>query len=56
MKNGIKERTDCQKETEANPDNMEAIDRAIAVLEQMIAMTKTNEEKMEDKDLEANPE
>jgi hypothetical protein len=39
------ERTVCQEATEANPEKMEPIYRAIAILE-----------KMEDTDLKANPE
>jgi hypothetical protein len=35
---------------------METTDRMIAVLEQMIAMTKANQEKMEATDMKANPE
>jgi hypothetical protein len=35
---------------------MEPTDRAIAILEQMIAMTKTNQEKMEATDFMGNPE
>jgi hypothetical protein len=35
---------------------MEPIDRAIAILKQLIAMTKTNQEKMEATDLKGNPE
>jgi hypothetical protein len=41
--------------TEANPEKMEPTDRAIAILEQMIAMTKANREKMDATDLKANP-
>jgi hypothetical protein len=45
------ERTACQGVTEANREKMEPTDRAIAILEQMIAMTKANREKMEATDL-----
>jgi predicted kinase len=61
-----KERAACQEATEANPEKMEKTenlksymektDRVIAILEQMIAMTKANREKMEAMDLKANPE
>jgi hypothetical protein len=50
------QRTACQEATEANPEKMEPIDRAIAVLEQMIAITKANGEKTKATDLKANPD
>jgi hypothetical protein len=50
------ERKACQEATKANPEKTEPIDRATAILEQMIAMTKTNQEKMEATDLKGNPE
>jgi hypothetical protein len=49
-------RTACQEATKTNPEKMEPIDRATAILEQMIAMTKTNQEMMEATDLKGNPE
>jgi hypothetical protein len=56
MKNDLKEMTACQDAMEANPEKMEPTDRAIAILEQTIAITKTNQEQMEDTDLKGNPE
>jgi hypothetical protein len=44
MKEDRKGRTACQEATEANPEKMEPIDRAITILE-----------KMEATDLKANP-
>jgi hypothetical protein len=52
----VEKRTACQEATEANPEKTEPIDHAIAISEQMIAMTKVNREKMEATDLKANPE
>jgi hypothetical protein len=50
------ERTPRQEATKANPEKMESIDRVIAILEQMIAMTKLNQEKIATTDLKGNPE
>jgi hypothetical protein len=50
------ERTARQETMKANPEKMEPIGRAIAILEQMIAMTKTNKEKIAATDLKGNPE
>jgi hypothetical protein len=55
MKDGRKERTVCQEAIKANPEKMEPNDRAIAILEHMIAVMKANREKMEAIDLKANP-
>jgi hypothetical protein len=49
-------RTTCQIATKANPENMEPIDRTKAILKQMIALTKTNEGKMEATSLKGNSE
>jgi hypothetical protein len=51
-----KDRTACQEATKANPEKMEPTDCAIAILEQMTAMMKTNQEKIEVTDLKGNPE
>jgi hypothetical protein len=51
-----KEKTSCQEVMKANPEKIETIDCAIAILEQMIAMTKANQEMLEAMDLKANPE
>jgi hypothetical protein len=56
MKDGRKERTVCQEAMEANPEKMEPIDRLIAIMKQMISMTKGNREKMEAMNLKANLE
>jgi hypothetical protein len=50
------ERTTCQEATKANPEKMEPIDRAIAILEHMIATTKANQETIATTDLKGNPE
>jgi hypothetical protein len=50
------ERTTCQEATEANLEKMEPFDRMLAILEQMIAMTETIQEKMATMDLKENPE
>jgi hypothetical protein len=50
------ERTTCQEATKANPERMEPFDWAIAFSEQMIAMTKTNQETIATTDLKGNPE
>jgi hypothetical protein len=50
------EMTVCHEATEADIEKMKPIDRAIVILEQMITMTKTNEEKIATMDLKGNPE
>jgi hypothetical protein len=39
-----------------NPEKMEPIDHTTAILEQMIDMTKSNQEMMDATDLKGNPE
>jgi hypothetical protein len=51
-----KDTTVFHKATEADIEKMEPFYRAIAILEQMIAMTKTNQETIATTDLKGNPE
>jgi hypothetical protein len=50
------DRMACQETMEARLECEEPIERAIAILEQMIDMTKTNREKMEATEFKPNPE